>query len=94
MEDFTKRSIDELIEEYPQFVEELNESYEDMVNMFDIIFMSCSIEYRKNKIIYIHYKVFDCFFEYQFPKLFEKYKQYDRIRNQIELISTIYSRVY
>ena len=95
MEDFSKRSIDELIEEFPQFVEEFEEIYNEMKILMDIIFSSCSIEYKIQTSNEGHnYKVFDSFFEYQFPKIFEKYKYFRRILKQMYIINLIYCGIH
>ena len=94
MEDFADRTINELVESYPIFVDALKEEYNILTNMLDIIFSSCSIKTKtekpgphSNQIIY---EVFDCFFEYQIYKIMEKYRYYEKIRNQTFLVERIY----
>ena len=43
MEDFADRTINELIESYPLFIEAMNDEYDILLNMINIIFSSCSI---------------------------------------------------
>ena len=84
MEDFADRTIDELIESYPLFVDALKDEYDILLNMLNIIFSSCSIITKTEKITRdvkeIECEAFDCFFEYQIHKIMEKYAYYKKIR--------------
>ena len=75
MEDFADRTINELIESYPLFLEALKDEYDTFSTITDIIFSSCSIITKIEKIdMYervIECEAFDCFFEYQIHKIME-----------------------
>ena len=94
MEDFADRTINELIESYPIFVDALKEEYDVLMNIIDIVFSSCSIM-SKTEIPGPHsnqitYEVFDCFFEYQIYKIMEKYRYYEKIKYQACHVKHIY----
>ena len=94
MENFADRTIGELIESYEIFVDTLKEEYDVLLNIIDIIFSSCSIMSKIEDINcdrnLITFEAFDCFFEYQIYKIMEKYRYYDKIRNQFKIIRGIY----
>ena len=96
MEDFADRTINELVESYPIFVDALKEEYNILANMLDIIFSSCSIKTKDERLIFnnkkIIYKVYDCFFEYQIYKIMEKFRYYKKIENQTEVVAQILRR--
>ena len=94
MDDFTDRSISELIESIPLFLEAMKDEYDILLNMINIIFSSCSI-ITKTEIIGRYYtdiecEVFPSFFEYQIYKIMEKYSYYYKIRRQYHIIRGIY----
>ena len=94
MDDFEDRTISELMESYPLFVDTLKEEFDALANMIDIVFSSCSIITKTEKISrgdrVIECKIFPSFFEYQIYKIIEKYRYYNKIRNQFNIIKNIY----
>ena len=90
MEDFADRTISELIESYPMFVDALKEEHDVLMNMIDIIFSSCSIKTKTERFHlhkkHIYYEAFDCFFEYQIYKIMEKYRYYKKIKIKQSLL--------
>ena len=96
MDDFADRTINELIESYPIFLDALKEEYDVLMNIIDIVFSSCRIMSKTEKpgrmCIIIIREVFDCFFEYQIYKIMEKYRYYKKIRDQVNLVEQILLR--
>ena len=97
MEDFADRTINELMESYPLFLDALKEEYDVLMNILDIIFSSCSMMSKTEKPGWrktiITCEVFDCFFEYQIYKIMEKYKYYDKIKFQALIIEGLYKNI-
>ena len=95
MDDFDDRSINELFESYPLFLEALKAEYDTFSTITDIIFSSCSIITKTEKIDLtkrvIECEAFDCFFEYQIHKIMEKYAYYNKIQTQLYIIEHINS---
>ena len=75
----------------------MKDEYDILLNMINIIFSSCSIITITEKISrgvkVIVCEAFDCFFEYQIYKIMEKYRYYDKIRNQYYIIKDFYFRL-
>ena len=94
MENFADRTINELIESYPLFLDALKEEHDVLMNIIDIIFSSCSIITKTEKIRWarcvIECEVFDCFFEYQIYKIMEKYRYYKNIKHQAHIVRQIF----
>ena len=94
MDDFADRSFNELIEFIPLFLEAMKDEYDILLNMINVIFSSCSIITKTEKISrgdrVIDCEVFPSFFEYQIYKIIEKYRYYNKIRNQFKIIRGIY----
>ena len=93
MDDFADRTINELMESYPLFLEALKDEYDILLNMLNIIFSSCSL--IQQMCCYNHeipYLAFDCFFEYQIYKIMEKYTYYKKIQTQLYIIEYINER--
>ena len=86
MDDFADRTINELIESFPLFVDALKEAYDACSTIIDIIFSSCSIKTKTEENGKIICEAFDCFFEYQIYKIMEKYEYYLKISNQARFI--------
>ena len=89
MDDFADRTINELVESHPLFVDALKEEYDILVNMINIIFSCCSLIPQMSRKTYY---AFDCFFEYQIYKIMEKYTYYEKIRTQLCIIDNINRR--
>ena len=53
MEDLKDRTINELVESYPMLVDTLNQKYDVLMNIIDIIFSSCSIKLKLKDFICI-----------------------------------------
>ena len=99
MDDFKDRTINELVESYPIFVDALKEEYGVLMNIIDIVLSGCGIMSKieipgrlgpHGKDIFC--EAFDCFFEYQIYKITEKYRYYKKIRDQAELVEQILIR--
>ena len=91
MDDFADRTINELLESYPLFIDALKDEYDIILNMLNIILSSCSlIPQMCPNTDNIPYRAFDCFFEYQIYKIMEKYRYYDKIHTQLRIIECMY----
>ena len=89
MDDFADRTINELVESYPLFLEALKDEYDILFPMINIIFSSCGIIKKTEENGRTKYEAFDCFFEYQIYKIMEKYTYYNQIRHQLYIIEYI-----
>ena len=94
MDDIDDRTINELIESYPLFLEVMKDEYDILLNLINVIFSSCSIITKTETIgrhsTAIECEVFPSFFEYQIYKIMEKYSYYYKIRKQFNIIRSIY----
>jgi len=95
MDDFADRTINELVESYPLFVDALKDEYDVISPMIDII-LSSGFKTDTGRIKWyasiIVCEAFDCFFEYQIYKIMEKYPYYNKIRTQLNIIEQIDKR--